>query len=354
MTVEDQVALVCEMLESVGRDSIWDPQSGFGQLIPCSFRDLDAWVRLTPDAETGRIAAEAATRLTFTDALAGIDPHQLAGLGSVAPDDPLIPALTARLAASWPSRDKVAEIVRLYGCACRTVGELAQLRPQMAKGSPLGEALDKAARDLGTTTAAIAADMESTLALLTGFIDFYPRAGLALRLVEVRAPDINLMFAHGGSLTVTDAVSPLRLAGAPGQGFLQSRHASASEPGTPAAGLTAYEFRLSLEGIGAGSGVVSLTLPVRRPATLDFAASGVDATGEVFAVTAGGLGDRAPSRAEMSDAGLVLTFDPPLATGEGSVFMGFAAPGSPRPGRAIVIDVHGSAIEIDCFVPTGV
>ena len=351
MTVEDQVALVCEMLQSVGADPIWGPQSRFGQAVPCSFRDLDAWIRRTPDAETGAIVDEAASRLTFTEALAGVDPQLLAGLGSVASDDPRIPALTAQLAASWPSRDKVARIVSLYGCATRTIGELAQLRPQMTKGSPIGEALDKAALDLGTTTPAIAAQMDATLALLAGFADFDPLAGLALGLVAVRAPDINRLFAYSGTLAVADAVAPLRLAGASGQGFLQSRHAEAGDAGTTAAGLIPYEYRLALEAMGPGSGVVSLTLPVARPATLDFAEGGAAATGDVFAVTAGGLGTRAPSHVEMTDAGLMLTFDPPLATGDGSVFMGFAAAGAPRPGRATVIDIAGGVIAIDCVGP---
>src|SRR4051812_8395110 len=67
-----------------------------------------------------------------------------------------------------------------------------------------------------------------------------------LKVVEVSAPAINCVFNASCTITVSDTVGNILLPTvAPGTAWLQSRTFS-GQPGTPAAGLTGYDYRISL------------------------------------------------------------------------------------------------------------
>ena len=67
-----------------------------------------------------------------------------------------------------------------------------------------------------------------------------------LKIVEVSAPAINCVFNASCTITVSDSTGNILLPTVlPGTAWLQSR-TFAGQPGTPAAGLTGYEYRISM------------------------------------------------------------------------------------------------------------
>src|SRR3954451_15665115 len=67
-----------------------------------------------------------------------------------------------------------------------------------------------------------------------------------LTVVEVSAPAINCVFNAACKITVSDTTGNILLPTvAAGTAWLQSR-TYPGQPGTPAAGLTGYEYRISL------------------------------------------------------------------------------------------------------------
>ena len=86
-----------------------------------------------------------------------------------------------------------------------------------------------------------------------------------LKIVKVNAPAINYLFSSNGTVVVNDTVASFttnlppyttNLANASLSGFLQSR-TYPGKPGTPEAGLNAYEYRLVLTNL-TGAKSVSL------------------------------------------------------------------------------------------------
>ena len=91
-----------------------------------------------------------------------------------------------------------------------------------------------------------------------------------LKVVKVNAPAINYLFSSNRTVTVNDVVAsfvtdlppstvnptnpPLTQTNLAFSGFLQSRSYQ-GQPGTPEAGLTAYEYRLVLQHLQAATGV---------------------------------------------------------------------------------------------------
>ena len=67
-----------------------------------------------------------------------------------------------------------------------------------------------------------------------------------LKVVDVAAPAINCVFETNCTVVVSDTTGGLPLAFEAGKPFLQSRTFTGA-PGTPAAGLTCYEYRVEKE-----------------------------------------------------------------------------------------------------------
>ena len=74
---------------------------------------------------------------------------------------------------------------------------------------------------------------------------FIPAVSGELMFVNVAAPAINCVFAASCSITVNDSIGAIPMPGPSGTGTLQTR-TFAGQPGTPGAGLTAYEYRVDM------------------------------------------------------------------------------------------------------------
>ncbi|MGB9365388.1 MAG: hypothetical protein WCE79_05170 [Xanthobacteraceae bacterium] len=110
----------------------------------------------------------------------------------------------------------------------------------------------------------------------------------SLKVVEVSAPAINCVFNASCTITVSDTVGNILLPTVlPGTAWLQSRTFS-GQPGTPAAGLTGYEYRISLtQASGQAECITGFTMNFGPHKPLPYK----DATlADVFVVTGGGLG----------------------------------------------------------------
>lgn len=154
-----------------------------------------------------------------------------------------------------------------------------------------------------------------------------------LRIVAVGAPAVNCVFAPSCTVTVTDFSAPLF-----GPGFLQSRTYRA-EPGSPAAGLWVYEYRIDLRAVAGGPGVAMVSGlaidfgPVVN--TLDYDADGRRGD-QVFVVTSGGLGSAGPTSAVQTGRVVTVRFSPPVhggsaaAGGQSSYFFGMVSAAPPR------------------------
>jgi hypothetical protein len=132
-----------------------------------------------------------------------------------------------------------------------------------------------------------------------------------LKIVTVGAPAINCVFNPTCRLTVTDSSGNLDMPflATPGTAWLQSRTFS-GEPGTPGAGLTGYEYRLSMtQAAGFSDCVLGLVLdfgPVKQlpytPGTLS----------DVYVVTAGGVGTVGLKSADQEGNIITFEFDKPV------------------------------------------
>ena len=133
-----------------------------------------------------------------------------------------------------------------------------------------------------------------------------------LTVVQVAAPDVNCVFHADCKITVTDSTGNLPLNFSAGNPFLQSRTFSGAA-GTPAAGLTGYEYRVDLTS-AAGSVDCLLGLVVNfGPVTQLPYKSG--SKSDVYVVTQGGLGSIGVKSAEQDGDIIEFTFDKPLCVG---------------------------------------
>jgi hypothetical protein len=136
-------------------------------------------------------------------------------------------------------------------------------------------------------------------------------AATPLNLVNVSAPAINCVFNTSCTVTVNDFTSPVW-----GQGFLQSRTYQAA-PGSPAAGMWVYEYRIDLTrvvGLAAPRAVTSFAIDF-GPAVNSVDFNGDGSGDQVFVVTGGGLGSVAPVSAEQTGRIITFTFSPPVVSG---------------------------------------
>ncbi len=172
----------------------------------------------------------------------------------------------------------------------------------------------------------------------------------ALGVAEVSAPEINTWFDPSGTVVVTDTAPDLQLAGATGLGFVQSRLFPQAVAGTGAAGHFPYLYRVSLDGVTAGSvGVSRLEVDVGPIRTFDYAGTGAV---PLFEITRGGLGDVRLRAAEQTTAGrLVLRFDPPVMPGQTSHFIGMASTHPPEQAAVRIVDTAGRCYDLEGRAP---
>jgi hypothetical protein len=180
--------------------------------------------------------------------------------------------------------------------------------------------------------------MKTLIALLAGAAWLAPAPALAanLTVVNVAAPAVNCVFNASCTVTVNDSIGKLSWTAIGDGAWLQSRTYSGA-PGTPAAGLTAYEYRLNLTqgapftnciaGLTVNFGpVTKLTYPNNQPA-------------HVFVVTQGGLGSVGIASAEQDGDVITFTFSTYLCAGQTTYFFGLAAAKGPQATTAMLFAI---------------
>jgi hypothetical protein len=176
-----------------------------------------------------------------------------------------------------------------------------------------------------------------------------------LTVVQVGAPAKNCVFQASCTVTVTDSSAHIPLNFSAGAPFLQSRTFTGA-PGTPAAGLTGYEYRVDMRSAGGSVdcllGLVVDFGPVQALPYKD------GANAHVYVVTQGGLGSVGVKSAEQTGRIIEFTFDKPLCvdiaanSGASTFFFGLA---SAKPPQAITAGMWGQGtsafISLDARAP---
>jgi hypothetical protein len=131
--------------------------------------------------------------------------------------------------------------------------------------------------------------------------------GQSLTVVEVNAPAVNCVFNASCTVTVNDSTGALAMPfiTTPGTAWLQSRTYPGA-PGTPAAGKTAYVYRLSMtQAAGYADCVKGLVLNFGPVTKLPYAPGTL---ADVFVVTTGGLGTIGIASAQKTGDVIEFTF----------------------------------------------
>jgi hypothetical protein len=154
-----------------------------------------------------------------------------------------------------------------------------------------------------------------------------------LTVVQVAAPDVMCVFQASCSPAMTESSGDIPLNFAAGTPILQSRTFSGA-PGTPAAGLTGYQYRIDMRSAGgAVECQVGLVVDFGPVAPLPYRA-GTNA--DVYVVTQGELGSIGVKSAEQTGSVIEFTFDKPLCvgnaanSGESTFFFGLASAKPPH------------------------
>jgi hypothetical protein len=179
----------------------------------------------------------------------------------------------------------------------------------------------------------------------------------ALKVVNVNAPAVNCVFSTTCTIVVNDSIGyvPLPYLQAPKTAWLQSRTYTAMA-GTPAAGFTGYEYRLSLtEAAGHAECLGGLVLSFGTVAKLPYLSG---QTADVFVITTGGLGTIGVKSAQKFGDVIEFDFDKPLCLSGGAnianttYFFGLAAAGAPQAVTAQIFSVGTPPLYgVDARVP---
>jgi hypothetical protein len=196
-----------------------------------------------------------------------------------------------------------------------------------------------------------------TAALVTAASAGLAHASEPLNVVSVNAPAINCVFNPACSVTVTDSVGDIPLPGTKATGRLQSR-TYVGAPGSPAAGMTAYVYRVDLSqvaGVAPRPCVTAVWIFSGFPAPQQY--NGAGPLDHVFVVTSGGLGSVGIASAVQEGEGTKVTFARPVCAGsrgrpgQSSFFFGLASTYPPRSSSAYVHTTSGSPAIISVTVP---
>lgn len=192
----------------------------------------------------------------------------------------------------------------------------------------------------------------AALAMLPRVVDAQP-----LKVVEVGAPAINCVFDLSCRVTVSDTTGNILFSTlSPGTAWIQSRTFSGAA-GAPAAGLTGYEYRISMtQASGQADCVTGFTVNFGPHQPLPYKDS---TPADVYVVTAGGLGTIGLASAERFGDVIEFTLASPLCLdGPADVknttfFIGLAAAAAPMHVNAQISVVSVPPIyPADVRVPT--
>jgi hypothetical protein len=197
----------------------------------------------------------------------------------------------------------------------------------------------------------------SVIALATVSLLASSATAQPLTVVEVSAPAINCVFNATCKITVSDTSGNILLPTvAPGSAWLQSR-TFAGQPGTPAAGLTGYNYRISLtQASGQADCIESFILNFGPHKPLPYKGN---ANSDVYVVTGGGLGTISLKSAQRFGDVIEFTLKSPLClNGPADIknttfFIGLAAAAAPMHVNAQVsVTAFPPIYAVDARVPT--
>ena len=179
---------------------------------------------------------------------------------------------------------------------------------------------------------------QSNATITMSFDDlFIPAPGpSALTFVDVGAPAINCIFAPSCTVTPTDTVADIPLPpDVSGTGRLQTRTFTGA-PGTPAAGKTAYLYRVDMTDAVSGQTVPCVTdLAIEFGAVTRLSFDGTGQPYDAFVITSGGLGTIGLFNAAKQGNVVDLVFERPVCagssagTGHSSSFVGLVSANAP-------------------------
>lgn len=178
-----------------------------------------------------------------------------------------------------------------------------------------------------------------------------------LKIVEVGAPAINCVFHASCTITVSDTTGNILFPTLdPGTAWLQSR-TFAGEAGTPGAGTTGYDYRISLtQASGTSECIVGFNLNFGPHKQLPYKNNQL---ADVYVVTSGGLGTIGLKSAEkFGDVIQFLLTSPLCANGPPDIkrttyFIGLAATAAPMHVNATIVATGDPAFfSVDARVPT--
>ena len=187
----------------------------------------------------------------------------------------------------------------------------------------------------------------------------FPLAAQAqlLKIVEVGAPAVNCVFQTDCQIPVTDSAGNILFPTLePGTAWLQSR-TFAGETGAPAAGMTGYQYRISLtQTSGISECIVGFNLNFGAHKQLPYKDSSL---ADVYVVTTGGLGTVGLKSAERFGDVIAFALSEPLcADGPPNIkrttyFIGLATTSPPMHINAQIVVIGTPPIyAVDARVPT--
>ena len=200
--------------------------------------------------------------------------------------------------------------------------------------------------------------MRSTIALAALLLLAGGARAQPLKVVEVSAPAINCVFNASCTITVSDSIGKILLPTvAPGSTWLQSRTFS-GQAGAPAAGLTGYEYRISMtEAAGQADCITGFVVNFGPHKPLPY--QGANTQSDVYVVTGGGLGTISLKSAERFGDAIEFTLKTPLCLNGGTdiknttFFIGLAAAAAPMHVNAQIAVIGQVPIyAADARVPT--
>jgi hypothetical protein len=177
-----------------------------------------------------------------------------------------------------------------------------------------------------------------------------------LSVVNVSAPAINCVFSTSCTTSGIDTSSSIPLPGSTSGGFLQSR-TIVGRTGAPAAGFTAYLYRVDLTnaiGITNIPCVTSVKIPFGPVSSFQY--NGTGPLDQVFVVTGGGSGTIGLSSAVQSGDDITFTFSSPVCAGGGppgasSFFFGLTSTRVPSSKASVVTHTAGGPLSIGVRAP---
>jgi len=199
-------------------------------------------------------------------------------------------------------------------------------------------------RDLGQPFCAVCR------AAIIRLLDHYsaPEPTTPMTVGDADSSKVARMYNPSGSVVVQDTAPPLPLVGLIGSGFVQCRRLPRGLPGTAAAGLFGYEYRISLVGpseVGPAVGVSRLEFDIGAVTPLNYAGTG---PADVYILTSGAIGTVRPSSVARTASGrLVLSFNPVVLTSQSSFFVGFASANPVQDTPLRVVDGAGRMYDLE-------